>query len=1032
MTRSTDALEPNELECLLGDFEARYGHSSMMLATHASVADRLTPELLGLIRQNFLEGHDRFQPSHDADVLFGTLCTAQGDNIYEMLRPVQSFLFGLLDRLYPPGRQGRYRSQDVARLIRHHLCALPSPRRDSSGHRTQFVLQNLWRVIAIDEPATALGKLHDSTRERLELPRDELANAPRGGAIVSVTQDVFARFQDEIAYVEATDLIADGRSEESVAMLDFLVETGFDPAYPGLTSPAVLLAEEQAFVELRKNTIRGYRSARAENAPERKSRSRGDNRVSDDVEIDIDRFNLQDSPVSRAVRRGEREALHKALERFRDRINLLDRFGFAPLHHAVINDRMDLAGLLLEAGADPDVRSAFKSTPLLLCGNHGMVDLARDLLRRGADPMQKTIKSTTPVMVACHYGHRELVRLLLDQPAMNADHISLANHENATALHWAVGVGDQIIVDMLLDAGATLPIRDHKQWNLLHFAVYSQSLPMTLRMMNLGVPVNDVDQRGATPLHFACWDRASVEIAELLLECGADPFRAMELGWTPSRLAAAWNNSDCLALLSRYETFTQRHVTDATWNGGIDSLAYLVDHHDLKLNATSTLEGLLKSDRVHVLDFIFARAGLSQYTFDEIFKKILEYGKPKLLRHIRTLKRPVPPLPEKAKSWVDVVDAKADHRDATIAELIAFDAPLMDLVGTDGFLVTAAKDGLTESVDALLARKVDLDVRDAALFTPLAAALDAGHIDLARRFLDDGADPNATVGSRANPTIFGKGKEGLSLLAERGADFGARNLAGATFLHSWAESMGSKLKSTGLDTEEQKVGLEIALAKGLSPDAIDYLGESPLHKAARHNRAVAAGLLIAAGAAIDFPGHDGFTPYFRALECRSDAVSEALLAAGARQDYRTPGGWTALHVAAERDRHEILPVLWDRLGARDSAATLPPRTALQLAAEANASKVVEFLVSQGVPPDHRAGSTPPPLHLALETQALKAATALVRAGADCFAVDMRTGLDAMTRANALQNRISKTDLDVKDAQALIALMRSEGGSGVNR
>lgn len=1029
-------LNPAGIAAMLDDFETRYGRASMTLATHAAVADRLTPQLLGLIRQNFLEGALRVQPWHDADVLFGPLSTAQGGDFYEMLPPVRSFLFGVLDRQFPPDRQGRYRSQNVARLIRHHLHAQPPPRRDGSGHLAQFHHQNLWRALAIDEPATAFEKLRDATRERLELSREELGKAPRGGGIVSVAQDILGRFQDEVAYVEAMDLMADGRSEDSVAMLEFLVETGYTAPRSDLAQPADLLQEELVFANLRRNTHSRAKSIAAERGPMDEEAAQQTSEPADAVEVDITRFDLQDSPVSRAVRRGDADALRWALARHPDRIDLLDRFGLAPLHHAVISGREDLTDVLLKAGAAPDVESVYNATPLLLCGGHGLTDLARELLRRDANPVQQTVKGSTPLMFACHYGHRDLVRLLLDRPEVDAAHIMLPNHENITALHWAVGTGDQAIVEMLLDAGAELPVRSRKQWNMLHCAVFGQSLPMTLRMLELGIPVNDVDQRGATPLHFACWDRSSAEITALLLDCGADPFRAMDDGWTPSLLAASWNNADCLILLSRYETFTQAHADHAAGNGASDSLAYLVDNCGLKLIPGQHLDGMLKSDRPRALKYVLEHTEQFGTSREAVFKKIVEFGKPALLRHWGESGLPVPSRPDNVKSWDDAMDRKAEERDAALAALIALDAPLGGLAGSDGFLVTAAREGLAETVDALRARGVAVDVRDASLKTPLAAALDAGHIDLARRFLDDGASPGDTTGGRGNPMIFGKRGEALTFLVRHGADVTARNLAGETMLHVWAECVDAAPpaapKAPTFDAQNHEAVLRCALDHGLSPDATDAFGNTPLHVAARHGRSVTARLLIAAGATVDMPAQDGFTPYFIALAHGSDALAEVLLEAGARRDHRTPGGWTAMHILAERGQHKGMPPIREALGTWKVAATDPPRTPLQLAAEVNAKDVVELLLRQGVPPDHRAGSTPAPLHLALEAVALEAAIALIDGGADCTTPDPVTGLDARARAWALKSRLRLTEVDLKAIDGVIAMMRGRGVSGVDR
>ena len=57
--------------------------------------------------------------------------------------------------------------------------------------------------------------MRDHARRRNAVPRTELDKAPRGAGIISVAGPVLGLFQEDLAYLEAQDLVADGAAEEA-------------------------------------------------------------------------------------------------------------------------------------------------------------------------------------------------------------------------------------------------------------------------------------------------------------------------------------------------------------------------------------------------------------------------------------------------------------------------------------------------------------------------------------------------------------------------------------------------------------------------------------------------------------------------------------------------------------------------------------------------------------------------------------------------------------------------------------------------
>jgi ankyrin repeat protein len=92
--------------------------------------------------------------------------------------------------------------------------------------------------------------------------------------------------------------------------------------------------------------------------------------------------------------------------------------GFTPLHSAVADDAgsdvKDLVRMLLEAGADPNARSATEGTPVHTAAFTGNVPVLEMLLAAGGDANAADRKGFTPLDYARDQSHPEAAALLHD------------------------------------------------------------------------------------------------------------------------------------------------------------------------------------------------------------------------------------------------------------------------------------------------------------------------------------------------------------------------------------------------------------------------------------------------------------------------------------------------------------------------------------------------------------------------------------------------------------------------------------------
>jgi ankyrin repeat protein len=162
------------------------------------------------------------------------------------------------------------------------------------------------------------------------------------------------------------------------------------------------------------------------------------------------------SEVADAAAKGDRNAVRSLIQRKVD-VNAPQVDGTTALQWAVRADDLELADLLIAAGANVSAASREGVTALQLAAINGSAPMLQKLLKAGADPNAPLDQfGDTALMMASRTGKPDALRVLLETGAK----VNVAETWGGTTpLMWAAAEHHAAAVKVLLDAGADVNAR---------------------------------------------------------------------------------------------------------------------------------------------------------------------------------------------------------------------------------------------------------------------------------------------------------------------------------------------------------------------------------------------------------------------------------------------------------------------------------------------------------------------------------------------------------------------------------------------
>jgi ankyrin repeat protein len=203
------------------------------------------------------------------------------------------------------------------------------------------------------------------------------------------------------------------------------------------------------------------------------------------------------SPIHRAASTGDVATLTALLDRNSALAKTLGWMDNTPLHEAAQHGHTEAVRLLLAHGADVHARRVHEITPLHWAGN---VEIARLLLDAGAVLDAVDRFGNTPLHDAVNAGHHDVVQYLLERGSL----VTALSTYSGTPLHTAAKQCDATSARLLLAAGAPINAIEPTWGTIpLHWAVRADNEPLVRLLLEHGASVEIRNKAGQTAIHYA-------------------------------------------------------------------------------------------------------------------------------------------------------------------------------------------------------------------------------------------------------------------------------------------------------------------------------------------------------------------------------------------------------------------------------------------------------------------------------------------------------------------------------------------------
>ncbi|KAI9836516.1 MAG: hypothetical protein M1837_003288 [Sclerophora amabilis] len=634
----------------------------------------------------------------------------------------------------------------------------------------------------------------------------------------------------------------------------------------------------------------------------------------------------------------------KHLLYFGQSVNCMDCDRRTPISYAAAHGHSDVVAILLDSGANPELDIDIGLQPLHHAAVANNYVAVRLLLEAGVDPRNgrarvphdigSKISGDPPLKYACLCGHTQTVGELARY---------LGRDDLLRGLHWAAKYAKSETVSFLLDS-----------------RLLQNSFEIDTGASPEGSPVNVKDVDGNTPLFLAARMR-DTETIRVLLDHGADASIKSQNGKESS-----------LTLLHGWAELASLHerVDEGKLSPSLTLLLNSGCHIDAKNNGGKTaLFHAISSGSIKMVSCLIENGASPSITDD-------------------SGNTPLHVTPSDATAITELLlNAGADVNARRSGD------------GSTPLLARLKLEADGPYSKTPLPRGTDCNAQDSESVSALHLSISRHftHVDLTKRLLEAGADPN-TRDSKGQTCLFRIDEEAveyvdilLEILLSAGIDIEARDKRGRTALLSFAKrgdiALVRKLLDCGAKIDvcdfwgenvlhlishaqspsqryklreelvEELTQLRIFVQHGADPFSVDYAGNTILHRAAEHhktrirNRRLLIKAMLDLGAPSNTQNNLGRTTLHLAAmafpETDESKTEESVLnifldpSMKIGINTRDRQGLTALHLASPISEYSVWTLL--EAGADPFCMDEERRTPLHYASRGRQSNVVGLL-----------------------------------------------------------------------------------------
>lgn len=225
-----------------------------------------------------------------------------------------------------------------------------------------------------------------------------------------------------------------------------------------------------------------------------------------------------------AVKKKDVEMIRRLLSRSDVNVNINDNKFGTPLKYALNQGDLDIAKILIDAGAFIDtIDQPEQQTALHLAVKNQDVAMIEYLLSRHANVNVPDKMNRTPLHKAAEYFRnfnvikgRKILELLLNAGA----NVEMQDSMGKTALHYLVRDAGVEIVEILLNFRPNVNKKDNRGRVPLFNAIAGENVDVVKLLVDRGAELHVKSNDDSTPLHWAC-DKYCLEIIKFFLKKGA-------------------------------------------------------------------------------------------------------------------------------------------------------------------------------------------------------------------------------------------------------------------------------------------------------------------------------------------------------------------------------------------------------------------------------------------------------------------------------------------------------------------------------